>query len=177
MLWIDINSCQVTSLKRAAANTVATFLGQQFDGLCAWWIFYAVCYCGTVCYCLPFGDRWWGVPQITGNSNCFNPTENLKYLQIKNVAEIFLCACVFGKTVGFVFQGLILQNGAVPFVLLRIPTEHGIKKILSNILARNIWRNHEPFFNGPPYPVSVLLRKFFLFMTHFTLWLTSREME
>lgn len=107
--------------------------------LCARWIFYAVRYCGTVCYCLPLGDRCWGVPQITENSNCFSPRENLKYLQIKNVTEIFLCACVSGKTVLVLF--LKVESCKTEKVLLYCCgslLNTGLKKILSNILARNI---------------------------------------
>lgn len=139
MLWIDISSCQVTSLKRTAANTVATFFGQHFDGLYARWIFYAVRYCGTVCYCLPLRDRCWGVPQITENSNCFNPRETLKYLQIKNVIGIFLGACVSGKTVLVLF--LKVWSCKTEKLLLYCCgslLNTGLKKILINILARNI---------------------------------------
>lgn len=56
--------------------------------------------CATVC---PSETAAEVCHKYTENSNCFSPRENLKYLQIKNVTEIFLCACVSGKTVLVLF--------------------------------------------------------------------------
>lgn len=55
VLWLESKRCQVTSLKKTRAFSVAALLWLMLMAV-AWWIVCALCVCGTACYCLP--ERW-----------------------------------------------------------------------------------------------------------------------